>query len=102
MIVRIDFMKKVPTTWDETLFIDGYPGKYSVVARRKGADWYVAGVNAEKDVKKLKLNLPMFVGKKVRLYNDDMNKESFSKEVDVKKNGLLEIEVQPGGGFVIR
>ena len=98
----IDFMKKVPTTWDETLFIDGYPGKYSVVARRKGADWYVAGVNAEKDVKKLKLNLPMFVGKKVRLYNDDMNKESFSKEVDVKKNGLLEIEVQPGGGFVIR
>lgn len=98
----IDFMKKVPTTWDETLFVDGYPGKYSVVARRKGANWYVAGVNAEKEVKKLKLNLPMFAGKKVRLYNDDMNKESFSKEVDVKKNGLLEIEVQPGGGFVIR
>lgn len=98
----IDFMKKVPTTWDETLFIDGYPGKYSVVARRKGADWYVAGVNAEKEAKKLKLSLPMFAGKKVRLYNDDRNKESFSKEVDVKKNGLLEIEVQPGGGFVIK
>ncbi|MCM5529696.1 glycoside hydrolase family 97 protein [Parasegetibacter sp. NRK P23] len=98
----IDFMKKVPTTWDETLFIDGYPGKYSVIARRKGAEWYVAGVNAEKEARKLKLNLPMFAGKKVRLYNDGSNKESFSKEVEVKKNGLLEIEVQSGGGFVVK
>src|SRR5690606_29911574 len=30
----VDFMKQVPTTWEETIFIDGYPGKYCVLARR--------------------------------------------------------------------
>lgn len=30
----VDFMKKVPTTWDEVKFIDGYPGKYIVMARK--------------------------------------------------------------------
>ena len=44
----INFMKEVPTTWDEVRFIDGYPGKYVVLARRKGDKWYVAGVNAQK------------------------------------------------------
>lgn len=43
----IDFMRKVPTTWDETRFIAGYPGKYAVMARRHGDKWYVAAVAAE-------------------------------------------------------
>ncbi|WP_432709307.1 glycoside hydrolase family 97 catalytic domain-containing protein, partial [Pedobacter sp.] len=43
----IDFKKKVPPTWDETVFIDGYPGKYCVLARRHGDTWYIAGINAE-------------------------------------------------------
>lgn len=38
----LDFMKKVPTVWDETRFIDGYPGKYCAVARRYGNQWYIA------------------------------------------------------------
>lgn len=40
----IDFMTAVPTTWDETRFIDGYPGIFAFVARRSGKTWYVAGV----------------------------------------------------------
>ena len=43
----IDFMKQVPTTWDDVLFIDGYPGKFAIMARRAGDKWYVAGINAE-------------------------------------------------------
>ena len=43
----VDFMKKVPTTWDEVRFIDGYPGKYVILARRSGNRWFVAGINAE-------------------------------------------------------
>ena len=39
-------MKQVPVTWDETRFIEGYPGKYIVLARRHGDTWYVAAVNA--------------------------------------------------------
>ena len=45
----IDFMKEVPTTWDEVRFIDGYPGKYVILARRHGDKWYIAGVNAQKE-----------------------------------------------------
>ena len=40
-------MKEVPTTWDEVRFIDGYPGKYVILARRHGDKWYIAGVNEE-------------------------------------------------------
>ncbi len=43
----IDFMKTVPTTWDETRFIDGYPGKLCVIARRHGDKWYVAGISSD-------------------------------------------------------
>ena len=49
----IDFMKAVPTTWDETRFIEGYPGKYVVLARRHGDKWYIAGVTADKRTIKL-------------------------------------------------
>ena len=67
----IDFMKEVPTTWDEVRFIDGYPGKYVILARRHGDKWYIAGVNAQKETLKLKVNLPMFSnGEKVRLFSD--------------------------------
>ena len=43
----VKFMKDVPTTWDETRFIDGYPGKYVIMARRCGSQWYVAGVTSD-------------------------------------------------------
>lgn len=98
---EIDFMKRVPTTWDETVFIAGYPGKYCVLARRHGKDWFVSGVNAEKEALKLKLKLPMLGGKKVRVYADDQNKAPYMKDATIKKNGEIEIEMQSGGGLVI-
>lgn len=50
---EIDFMKAVPTTWDETVLIDGYPGRYVVLARRSGDRWYVAAINADSETKRL-------------------------------------------------
>jgi len=99
---QIDFMKEVPTLWDETVFIDGYPGKYSVIARRHQDKWFVAGINAEKTVKKLKINLPMFAGKNVELINDDKAGNTFTKPVSINKKGEFEIEIQPNGGFVLK
>ena len=98
----IEFMKTVPTTWDETLYVDGYPGKYAVIARRHGDRWYVAGVNANNSPLKLKLNLPMLAGKKVQLYNDNAGMASYTKEVSINKKGVAEIEMQPNGGFVLK
>ena len=43
----VQFMKDVPTLWDETRFIDGYPGKYVILARRSGNKWYIAGVTSD-------------------------------------------------------
>ena len=57
--VCMDYMKAVPTTWNETRFIDGYPGKYVVLARRHNDTWYLAAVNAGKETLKLKLDLEM-------------------------------------------
>ncbi|SFW54207.1 Glycosyl-hydrolase 97 C-terminal, oligomerisation [Sinomicrobium oceani] len=98
---ELDFLKGVPVTWDDTVFIDGYPGKYSIIARRHDKKWYVAGVNAEDKAKKLTLNLPMLAGKKVTLYNDSKNRETYRKEVKVSEKGELQVTVQSKGGFVI-
>ena len=80
-------MKQVPTTWDETRFIDGYPGKYVVLARRHADKWYIAGINAQKEPLKLKLNLSMFnKGDKITFYNDDKKAESLRRENNHEKN----------------
>ncbi|MBT2620017.1 glycoside hydrolase family 97 protein [Chryseobacterium sp. ISL-6] len=99
---QLDFIKDVPTLWDETVFIDGYPGKYSVIARRHQNKWYVAGVNAEKKPKKLKLNLPMLADKKVELMNDNHSETTFIKQISINKKGVYEIKIQPNGGFVLK
>ncbi len=98
---KLDFMRNIPTTWDETLFIDGYPGKYAVIARRHRSNWYVAGVNAEKTAKVLKLNLPMLAGQNVAIYNDNKKKETYLNKIKVNDNGEVSITIQPNGGFVL-
>ena len=99
---ELDFLRELPTTWDETVFIDGYPGKFSVLARRHDETWYVAGVNAEKDMKELDLELPMLSGKTVTLYSDDKKRETYSKEIKIPSSGKVSVEIQPNGGFVIK
>ena len=51
----LDFLRDVPTTWDDIRYIDGYPGKYAVIARRKGGRWYVSAINADEAPYKLDL-----------------------------------------------
>ena len=100
--VRIDFMKQMPTIWDETRFIDGYPGRYVVLARRHGDVWYVAAVNATAEPLKLKLSLPMLpAGDAVSVYLDDKKLQPQQKEQKIKTDGTLQLTVQPMGGAVI-
>lgn len=67
----IDFLKSVPTTWDETRIIDGYPGKYVVLARRHGDTWYLAAINGTAQPLKLNVSdLPFASGSDVALYKD--------------------------------
>ncbi|WP_394872152.1 glycoside hydrolase family 97 protein [Bacteroides xylanisolvens] len=98
----IDFMKEVPTTWDEVRFIDGYPGKYVILARRHGDKWYIAGVNAQKETLKLKVNLPMFSnGEKVRLFSDDKVLQGSVKQIGIGKKQELQLTIPCNGGVLI-
>ena len=98
----IDFMKEVPTTWDEVRFIDGYPGKYVILARRHGDKWYIAGVNAQKETLKLKVNLLMFSnGEKVRLFSDDKALQGSVKQIEIGKNQELQLSIPCNGGVLI-
>ncbi|WP_308755569.1 glycoside hydrolase family 97 protein [uncultured Bacteroides sp.] len=98
----IDFMKQVPTTWDETRFIDGYPGRYVVLARRHGNIWYIAAANATAEPLKLKLSLPMLpAGEAVSVYLDDKKLQPQCKEQKIKSDGTLQLTLQPQGGAVI-
>ena len=93
----IDFMKNVPTTWDETRFVDGYPGQYVVMARRCGDKWYVAGINATGKTMEKTLTLPMLkAGEKVSLY---MNGRL--TEAKVSKKHTVKVSIPDNGGVVI-
>ena len=98
----IDFMKKVPTTWDDVKFIDGYPGKYCIMARRTGDKWYVVGINAQETPVKLKLSLPMFpAGSQLSVYSDTDKLEGSLKTVKLSKKQQLQISIPCNGGLVI-
>ena len=98
----IDFMRMVPTTWDEVRFIDGYPGKYILLARRSGPKWYVVGVNAEQQPVKKTISLPMFEkGSSLSLYSDDAQLQGSLKTIKLNKKQQLTITIPCNGGLVV-
>lgn len=68
----VDFMKQVPTNWDETRFIDGYPGKYCIMARRAGTKWFVVGITSDGTPLQKKIDTKAFFpkGTKPTVYVD--------------------------------
>ena len=101
---EMDFLKALPTTWDETRYIDGYPGKYVVLARRHGNDWYVAGLSAEKQPLTLALDLPMFSpGQTLQYYVDDKKTgEPSLTTLKIDKKGKAKVILQPNGGLILK
>ncbi|GAK36912.1 glycoside hydrolase family 97 protein [Bacteroides graminisolvens] len=97
----INFMKKIPTTWDETRFIDGYPGKYCVMARRFGSKWYIGATNASNSLQSYTLSLPWLIGKEVTVLFDHKDRSVGFKTAKIDKKGLLKIELENLGGCVI-
>lgn len=99
----IDFMKEVPTTWDETRFVDGYPGRYVILARRHGDTWYVAGVNASEEPLKVTVPLPMFApGTAVTAYTDAPDLTGSKTTLKVNKKGEATLTIPTNGGILLR
>lgn len=97
----LDFLRTVPTTWDETRYIAGYPGKYAVIARRHGTKWYIAAINATEAAVSVEVELLMLAGKEVRHYCDDKNMNAVLDSTKIKPDGKFTISVMPQGGNVI-
>ena len=98
----IDFMKRVPTTWDEVKLIDGYPGKYVIMARRCGTKWYVVGINADEQPLKKVVTLPMFEkGTELTVYSDDAQLNGSVKSLKQNKKQQIMMTIPCNGGIVI-
>ena len=100
--LALDFLREVPTTWDETIFLDGYPGKYVVLARRHADRWYIAGINAGKGPLKLELNLPMCrKGDKISYYSDTKDRAPQQEDMEIKRPEKVKVTLQPEGGIIL-
>ena len=99
---EMDFLKQLPTTWNETRFIDGYPGKYVVLARQTtNGQWYIAGLNALKEPLTLSLDVKAF-GPLSHLYLDNKQGEPSLTTLKPDKKGFVKVTLQPNGGLIIK
>ena len=97
-----DYMMTLPDRWDDVRFIDGYPGKYVVLARKSGGVWYIAGINGERAPRTMTLDCP-FVGPALQgvFIGDSVTEGEFVKTtVDFSKP--MQLTLQPYGGFVMK
>ncbi|MDD2995259.1 MAG: glycoside hydrolase family 97 catalytic domain-containing protein [Paludibacter sp.] len=97
------FLREVPAQWDDVKLLDGYPGKYVVIARRSGNKWYVAGINSGKEKRTFVIDLS-FAGKSgmstATIITEGDTKQSFSQKELPVQNNRIEVEILPEGGFV--
>ena len=96
-----DFLGKLPAAWDETRYVSGYPGQSSVLARRSGSRWFVAGINGTDEPQALKCDLS-FIGanRKATLFADSGNADT-PWHISTISTPPSSVACQPRGGFVI-
>lgn len=97
-----DFMKHVPSIWDDTTFIDGYPGKLAVFAREGDGRWYVAGINGEPAKKTLTLDLSAVAAEGRGMLITDGSETGFQQtDLVWSADHKPILTLQPNGGFVL-
>ena len=97
-----EFMKHVPSVWDDTKFIAGYPGKLAVIARRGDDRWYVAGINGEATTKPLSLDLSTLpVNASFKLITDGDGPLFVQQAVSLAPDKKLAVTLKANGGFVL-
>lgn len=99
----IKYLKTCPTTWDETKYLAGYPGKDAVIARRKGKQWYIAAINGENKAKTIHIDLTELKIEKAsamtildKSENEELHYESF-----ILEKQKTEIHLKPFGGHIL-
>jgi alpha-glucosidase len=97
------FLREVPAAWDETKFVDGYPGKDVIMARRKGDTWYMGGISGELRVKKKKITLDFLKPQtkyKLTLIADGSHDQEFATQyLVVDHTSTIDVTMLRRGGF---
>jgi alpha-glucosidase len=102
----IDFLKAVPTKWDDTRIPAGEVGKYIVSVRKSGSDWFI-GVMTNSEARELNIKLDFLEAGKysAAIFSDapdaNVNAEKLVQEKkSVDKSTILKVKMAPAGGFV--
>lgn len=104
----LNYLSKMPTVWDETVPVDGKLGDFAIIARRKGTNWYVAGLT-DWTARKVKVKFD-FIGEgtyQAEIFTDGMNAHRVGQDYKktsktIKKGDEIEFEMAPGGGFAVK
>lgn len=99
-----DFIRKVPTAWDETRFVSGEPGRDIVLARRQGTSWYVGAMSADEatTTKRVKLDFLPAGRYKATIWEDRATPNNVKlREVDVTPRDTLALELAGAGGAAV-
>ncbi|RKD16365.1 alpha-glucosidase [Pelobium manganitolerans] len=95
-----DLLKHLPKHWDDIRFVDGYPGKYCVLARKAGNKWYIAGINGEKDSKELNLDLSFLPSTSITMITEGKDAMGFSS-ASLQGSTKVKVTLNPHGGFLM-
>lgn len=94
-------LKNVEAAWDKTQFLDGYPGRFVVMARQKGKRWAVAGINAG-EARTVEIDLRSMISNEatVSVYTDDVEGKTIVPQTFNTLKKKLSLPMRPNGGFV--
>lgn len=99
----LSMINDVPTQWDETVLLNGNPGKRVTIARRNGEDWYIAAMTAAAGNEKISLD---FLGDgtyKAYIYRDnETGSDVVIDEREVTKDSELDLLLAANGGAAIK
>jgi len=97
------FLRELPNSWEDVKFIDGYPGKLVIMARKSGDNWYIAGINGENSEKNMKIRLPFLKGNNTGIYiSDDSNGSFETTNITISTDSQFDLHMKGNGGFVIK
>lgn len=99
-----EFLKQLPVAWDDTRLVAGYPGRFVVLARRKGQTWYLAGINGQNQLREETLKLGAWLGEgafAMSVIGDGAEAKSFGVSQQTIASGQdFKVKMLPNGGFV--
>ncbi|MEE9461662.1 MAG: glycoside hydrolase family 97 C-terminal domain-containing protein, partial [Bacteroidales bacterium] len=97
-----DLLQNLHAAWDDIRFIDGYPGEYCCLARKKGVDWFIAAINSDTG-RQIEIDFNFLSGEsyQAKLYTDDGEDSVEIWDLNISDNSLEQFDLSENGGFII-